>query len=73
MRPNAIPPNEEWATASPNNEYRLRTRKRPTTEHKIAIAIPEIRALCIKPKEKISRDMVSDDAYVPALMLLSIA
>lgn len=58
--------------ASPNKEYRLRTRKSPTTEHKIAIAIPEIIALCIKPKERISRDMVNDDACAPALMPLNI-
>ena len=71
-KPAAIPPNEECATASPNNEYLLRTRNKPITEHKIAIAIPEIKALCINPYDKISRDMtIRDDACVPALMLLS--
>lgn len=58
--------------ASPNKEYLLRTRNNPITEHKIAIAVPAINALCIKLKAKISRDIVSDDAYVPALMLQNI-
>ena len=52
--------------ASPNREYRLRTRNNPTTEHKIAIASPEMRALCMNPKERISRDMINDGAYAPA-------
>lgn len=54
--------------ASPNNEYRLRTRNNPITEHRIAMATPDMSALCIKLKVRISNDMVSDDAYVPALM-----
>jgi len=44
----AIPPNDECAIASPNNEYRRKTRNIPTTEHNIAIAIPETMALCMK-------------------------
>ena len=72
IRPRAMPPKEECAIASPNKEYRLKTRNRPITEHKIAIAIPEIRALCIKLKVRISRDMTNDDAYVLASQLRSI-
>lgn len=47
--------------------------KRPTTEQSIAIAIPEIIALCIKPYEKISRvNVFRENAYVVALMLQNI-
>lgn len=47
--PNEIPPNATWARASPNNECLLSTRKRPTMEQIIEIAIADINALCIKP------------------------
>ena len=50
----------------------LRLEIRPTTEHKIAIAIPEIIALCIKLKEKISKVISNDDACVLALKLQNI-
>ena len=43
------------------------------TEHKIAIATPAIIALCMKPYVRISKDMINDDAYVPALTLQNIA
>ena len=59
--------------ASPNSEYLLRTKNNPITEQRIAIAIPEINALCMKLNVKISKDMSNDDAYVPALMLQNIA
>ena len=71
-RPTAIPPNEECAIASPNREYLRRTRNSPTTEQRIAIAIPEINALCIKPYVRISKDMINDGACVPALKLQNI-
>ena len=38
----------------------------------MAIATPEINALCINPKDRISNDMTNDDACVAALTLLSI-
>ena len=71
--PAAIPPNEEWAIASPNSEYLRRTKNNPTTEHNNAIAIPEMIALCIKPKESTSKVIfLYDDAYVPASKIQSI-
>ena len=72
IRPKAIPPKDECAIASPNKEYRLKTRNSPTTEHKIAIDTPEMSALCIKPNERISRVMINGDAYAPALRPLNI-
>ena len=38
----------------------------------MAIATPEINALCINPKDRISNDMTNDDACVAASKLLSI-
>jgi hypothetical protein len=58
--------------ASPNNEYRLKTKNRPIIEHKIAIAIPEMIARCIKLNEKISKIIFNDDACVPAWTLQNI-
>lgn len=58
--------------ASPKREYLLSTKKRPTIEHKTAIAIPEINALCIKLYDKNSGNISNDDAYVPALKLQNI-
>ena len=42
------------------------------TEDKIAIMAPVSMALCIKPYVKTSKDMINDDACVPALMLQNI-
>lgn len=53
--------------ASPNNEYRRNTKNSPITEQRIAIATPEINALCMKLYDKISRVILNDDAYAPAL------
>lgn len=71
--PAAIPPNEECATASPNREYLRKTKNKPTTEHNRAIAIPEMMALCIKLKKRISKlNVHHDDACVVASKLPSI-
>jgi hypothetical protein len=48
--PAAMPPKEEWATASPNKEYLRKTKNRPTTEQSKAIAMPEMIAFCMKLK-----------------------
>lgn len=47
--PNDMPLKATCARASPNSECRFSTKKRPTMEQIIDIAIADTRALCIKP------------------------
>ena len=47
--PKDIPPKATCASASPNRECRFSTKKSPTIEQMTAIAIADIKDLCIKP------------------------